>query len=350
MRVRAAAALSSLALFGAACGGGGGTPAEQLESALSSLEGSDFAYEITLDVDNDVLAEAAASDPTLGQASLFAGSFNMRGAYVGDDSSFAVSVMGQEVLGLRMFDDQSEVYMQLGFVDLMAGFGMSSDDLLAEMRAQGGIPSGYDELVEAFFSGGWVGFENDPEAFEAAVDDEYRAQFGDPNEIREAFAPLLERFSDPAAFLDQYGTVTEGDAVEDMEVYEVELALRSLLGDLAKDFAEAMQAQSDNPAFSDLGADLDDFEAEVDEGLAEVPETVSGLTVGIRDGEVVMMSFDVGVAAQSMGEDGIQPGAAVITVTLEREGLPTISVPTDAIFFTSDQLVELMRSLEGAGV
>ncbi len=348
MRRHAAAALSALAIFGAACGGAAGTPSEQLSDALADLRGTDFSYAITLDIDNDVLSRAAAADPTIGQASLFAGSFSMRGAYKDDDASFSVSVMGTDAMAMRILDDGAETYVQFGIVDLMAGFGMNPDDLLSEMQAQGGIPAGAEGFIQAFLSGGWVGFENDPEAFEALVDDEYRELYGDPTAMRDAFKPLIERFADPAKLIEDYGTVTESDQVDGLDILVVDVQLRSLLGDLARDFATAMESQADSPAFSDLGADFDDFENELQEGLAEVPETVPGLTVGLRDGKVERMTFDLGVAAASMGNNDIAPGAALIVIELDRSDVPDIVKPADSTFFTSEQLVEMMKSLQEA--
>ncbi len=346
MRRQAAAALSAFAILGAACGGGGGgTPSEQLADALADLRGTDFSYAVTLDIDNDVLSNAAAENPAVGQASLFAGSFSMAGAYKGDDASFRISVMGADAFSMRLIDDGSEAYMQFGVVDLLAGFGMNADDILGEMQAQGALPAGLEGFANAFLSGGWVGFENDPEAFEGLVDDAYKAQYGDPTELQEAFKPIIERFADPAAFIEQYGTVTEADQVDGLDIFEVTINARSLLGDLARDFAAAMESQGDNPAFSDLGADLDDFEAELEEGLAEVPENIPGLTVGIRDGKVERMTFDLGVAAASMGENEIAPGAALILVQLDRTEVDDIVAPADSTFFTTEQLIELMEGL-----
>ncbi len=338
------------ALVLTACGGGGGgTPAEQLASAFENLRGTPFSYEVSLDIDNSVLQEAAAANPELGQASLFAGSFKMSGVYNDDDAEFTVGVMGSDALQVRLIDDHSKIYAKLGIMDLLGGLGMSPDQLMAEAQASGDVPLEAEELLNAMFAGGWVGFEYDEDALTGLYDDAGADAGVDTEAIREAFGDLNARLSDPAGMIEDFTTSTEGDEVDGARTFAVDIKLRSALGALAQDVRTGLEASASLPGLSDMATDIDsdlqDFDEMLQEGLAEVPESVPGLTIAVRDGYVDRITFDIGVAAAALGNDDIPAGSALIQIAIDRDDVPTIEEPDADVFYTTEDLAAFLESM-----
>lgn len=337
MRRFAPALVGLTVLTASACSSGGGDPAQDLATALTSLTEDDFAWQLGLDVDNSVLSDAAQEIEGLGSISMFISSLQIGGRVVGGDTELHLGLLGQQVFEMRSIGDE-QLFVRLGVQELLASFGADPQALLSDLGAQG-IPEEFEAIALTALAGEWIGLEASQDDL-ARIFGEGTPDGGELAGIQQAFADVFE---DPGALLERIGTVTATDGSDGAVVYDVEVDLAAAADFFYDDLAPLLEE-----AMGDAGTgDLAELRSDLDEALADAPETVSGLEVTVTDGEVTRIVLDLIEFAGAFSSD-LPDGDARLVFDLSREDVEAVEAPTTSTFLSADDLAALVAAAQGA--
>lgn len=324
LAVRSTLVAAAAALAVGACGGGG-SPQERLEEAASRTADSSFAYEFTIEADEEAVRSFG---PEGQQAAGFLQSFAVAGQRAGETMELRVGVLGFDVLEVRSLGEH-EVYLRLGIQDLAAVAGAQAGELSANVvpqLEQAGVPQEVVAAVEAALDGRWVGVEG--EVDERALQEALGAPATtDPSEQAEHAKEALG--GDIEGFVEQYVEVVDVREQDGNDVFDVNVRLRELLRSLAS---------------ADPSGQVEDLEAD----LADLPEQVAG-TVTVADDVIQRIAVDVAEAVREAG--GQVQGSVELQLDLSDHGqLEEVVAPDDVTTITGDQLGEAIAALiQGMG-
>lgn len=310
-----------LALVAAACSSP--DPQDRLEDAFARTFDRSFAYELTVEADQEALQG-------LGQRGAQAGALLQGLAVAGrrDGEAFELRLGfgGFDLLQLRSLSDE-ELYLKMALDQLAAflggGQGFDPDRTIVPPLEQAGVSEPVVAAVRAAFSGQWVGIEGqiDSQALQDALGGETAPPPGSEDEqaVREALCEDLEGFAEC------YLEVQETSEEDGRTRFEVRLALR----ELARALAEAAPT---GDQVEDLGSDL-----------ADLPEQVPA-TVTVEGGVVTRLALDVAEAMRSGGSD--TQGSIEVRLDVSEHGeVDAITAPDGAVTITGDQLADAMAAM-----
>lgn len=319
LAIRSSVAATAAALVLSACGGGG-TPQSQLEEAAASTADTSFAYEFTVNADEQALQ---ALGPDGAQASGFLQSFLISGVRSGEAMELRVGLLGFDVLEVRQLAED-EIYLRVGIQDLAGLAGAQPGDLAAAVvpsLEQAGLSPEVIAAVGAALNGQWVGVQGevDQEAIQDALG---VAPTVDPSEQQERAVEALG--GDIQGFVEQYVEVVDVQEEDARRVFDVNIRLRELFRSLAA---------------IDPSGQVEDLEAD----LAQLPEQVGG-TVATADGLIELITIDVAEAIREAG--GQVEGAVELRLELSEHGaVEEITAPDDVTTITGEQLSEALAAL-----
>ncbi|HEX9767501.1 MAG TPA: hypothetical protein VGA36_12120 [Nitriliruptorales bacterium] len=327
------ALLAVIALVAPACGGSDADPASELAEAITALGETSFGYTMTLDL------EAAAAEEVLGpDAGMVAGLVNsvaLRGVKGDGGFSFGASIMGFEPLSVRSYGSGDELYLRVGVSEVLESFGGNLEDFGLSPEALAELPGDAGELFSRLLGGEWVGFTG----LDAGVSEDQEAaaaQLGvDVEEFQQLRDDLLERLSDIDQLLEDIAIVSRNE-LEGRVEYDVAIQTEPAL----------REVQALLSPFSDvLGASLDgvDAEADLQDLLADAPESIPGLSATVTDGDLTEVSFDIGVLLTALDPDrDLASGDIVLRLEFSDHGSAAVpDVPADAVTYDREQLEEL---------
>lgn len=322
----AAVALSLVLLT--ACGGGAPSdPQQALVDALERTGDTSFAFALTADVQD------GSSDPGATQGMAVLRSARLSGAHNDGAVSLTIQAMGFEFAELRILADES-LFVRLNtqaIADLSGG--MADPQQLLGMLPPG-MPAEIRTFAEAALRGEWVGIEG---AFEPPADAAMLP--GDaPLSSQEAQAlvdGLRERVGNLTRFVEDFASVSEvaaGD--ESARRFAVALDVEALVRAAAEVFEEA----TGEPPPPD----------EVEQTIAELPETVTGIEVTVADRLVTAVTVNLVELFGAADEPASLPEAAVLTLELSEHGAaPAVERPEGAVTVTAERLQELFAGFTG---
>lgn len=314
------AVLVLLALVAAACSES--DPQQRLEDAFGRTFDDSFAYQLTVEADEEALRGLGADSA---QAGAVLQGLAVGGRRDGDALELRVGFGGFDLLQLRSLGDE-ELYLKMALDQLGAflggGRGFDPDTTVVPPLQQAGVSEEVIAAVRAAFNGQWVGIQGpiDSERLQEELGATPTATpTGQDEAVREALCEDLEGFAE--CYL-QVQEVTEEDG---RTVFEVRLELR----ELARALAEA----------APTGEQVEDLDAD----LADLPEQVPA-TVIVQDGVVTRLTLDVAEAMRSGGSE--TQGSIEVRVDLSEHGeVEPIEAPDGAVSITGDQLADAMASL-----
>lgn len=265
-----------------------------------------FAYRLVAEADREALEALGRS---LGSVAARLNLFEVTGVVAGDTVTVDLQVFGTEpLLQLRRFDDEA-VYVRIAAGDgpLAALATPELEGRLLGVAVQTDQPASVVQAIGALFDGAWVGVTGafDPGALAGLADgsDETgTAGAGDTGTGRAT--PLPQIVADYLAVTDQ----TEQDGTTTLRV---DLRIQALLRALAS-----------------LGGGDDVDATGMQEGLALLPETVTGDVV-TRDGVLEAIVFDVAAGAREAGQD--VPGSLELRLELSEHGEPEVPDVPEAV-------------------
>lgn len=319
------ALLAIVALVASACGQS--DPTSELADALSDLAEESFAYALTLDLDSAAANELLG--PDAGMAAGFVNSLALTGTKAEGAFSFSAGLMGFEPFSVRSYDDGRDVYLRVGVQEILASFGADLDAL--GLSALADAPGAPGELLSDLLGGEWVGFVDlDPDAMA-----EQQAEAGANYESFQRLGEDLRvRLEDPEELLRDVTVVTETD-VEGGTRYDIDIRTEPAVRELRELF---------EPLMSAFGEDEADLEADLQELLAEAPETIAGFSATVQDGDLTELRFDVGAMLASLNDTQteIDPGDMVLSIAFSEHGSATVPErPADANTYTQEEMEEL---------
>lgn len=314
------AVLVLLALVATACSEP--DPQARLEDAFGRTFDDSFAYQLTVEADEEALQGLGANSA---QAAAVLQSLAVAGRRAGDALELRVGFGGFDLLQVRSLQEE-ELYLKMALDQLGAflggGQGLDPDATVVPPLQQAGVSQEVIEAVRAAFNGQWVGIQG-------AIDSQQlQDQLGaTPTEtstaqdeaVREALCEDLEGFAECYLAVQD---VTEEDG---RTMFEVRLELR----ELARALAEA----------APTGDQVEDLDAD----LADLPEQVPA-TVIVEDGVVTRLTLDVAEAMRSGGTE--TQGSIDVRLELSEHGeVDAIEAPDGAVNITGGQLADAMASL-----
>lgn len=338
--------LAVLALVLAACGGGASTPLDALASAFDRTGDTSFSWELTLDLDQESLATLSGTDPGAAQGLAMAQSLRVSGVSHGDEaSSMAVEAMGFRIVEMRAFGN-SDVYVQVNVASLaaLAGSQASGDQLLEEFGL-GGFEGRAKEIATTVVNGGWVGVTGMTEEWAEQQKERQKEQMAEVGGVQPDFAELESLMEDlTETYLDDirstfedFTTITQAGEGEVGTRYDVRFALHTFLRDVFPRIEQAAAAM-------DAGDEL--TQEDLEDAIAESPESLGGLSIDVADGLIHRAVFDVGAFLADIPdaqEAGIAPGAARVLISLSAHGeAPALERPADALTITADELTAVL--------
>lgn len=310
VRLGLVAGAAALVLGGCTSAAAPADPEEALvQTVQQTLDGS-FAYRLVAEADREALEALGRS---LGTVAARLNLFEVSGVVAEDTVSVDVQAFGTEpLLQVRRFADDA-VYVRVAAGDGPLG-ALATPELegrLLGMAIQTDQPDSVVGAIGALFDGAWIGVTGafDPTTLTGLSDAPSTPATPTRSDTDGATGtPLPEILADYLAVTDQAdedGTTTT----------RVDLRARALLRSLGS-----------------LGTGEVDA-AGLEEGLALVPETVTGDVV-TRDGVVEAIVFDVAAGARAAGEE--VPGALELRLELSDHGAPdpptvpeaTVTVPS----------------------
>lgn len=314
--------LLAVALLAAACASE--DPQTRLENAFERTFDSSFAYELTIEADQEALQQLPGGGAQVG--TMLQG-LAVSGRRAGDAVELRLGFGGFNLFELRSLpDDQLFVRLALDQLGAFLGGqgGLDPDATIVPPLEQAGVPSEVIDAVRAAFDGRWVGIEGqlDPQQLQDALGGvtPSPAASADEEAVREALCEDLRGFAEC------YITVQEVTSQDGQDVFQVQLALREVV----RAVSEAAPA---------AGEQVEDLESD----LATLPDQVPA-TVTVRDGRVTQLAVDIAEAMRSGGSD--TAGTIEIRLDLTEHGeVEDITVPEDAVTITGDQLAEAMVAL-----
>lgn len=313
MRTRLLVVLLTLAAVLAGCQEP--DPEAELAQAVDrTLDGS-FAYEVALET---------AGDAGQDQAGALLQGLQASGSRDGDSWSLAVSMLGFEVVDVRVIGPELR-HVRLGFGQVLGLLGGPEADLGAEIARELSSRGEDEETVEtarAALDGDWLTVEGplSAEDLARALGDAAESEDGDPA----AIARVLGQ--DVREFVDRYVVIVDQREEDGRTVYEVEVDA----GALARALEEA---DPDDPG-----------------ELSDIDDRYPG-TIVVRDGVVHEAELRVGGDAEDDGAagddgDGDADGTLRLRATLEGHGeVPPIEPPEGARTVTSERFLEAVRAL-----
>lgn len=331
------ATVGAAALALAACGGGeAGSPQETVVA-----QGLDARFEDgaawTLSVDGDLDAIAGQLDEPTAPEALFdeeslLGEGLVRGAF-GPDGGVAMTVGTDDgFFEVRAVDEALHLRLDLEglreFSPEASGEVPDPEELLGQLEVLG-LPPTLQMTAGALLEGGWIGITGlTQEQIQSFAEDFGRAGLPSGEEATEDVRALLEEedLLDGGALTDRFLEV-EGDG----PTYDVTI--------MAREFFETM-----NELNAELQDTLGPMGGSADQDLPEledVPETLSGFTITVEDGQATEITGDVATITESVGEDadGLEEGD--VTVRLQLDDLvDQLEVPADATTIAFEELLE----------
>lgn len=325
--LRVLASLLVVALLAGACSSGGTDedPSSRLAESFEETFRGSFAYHLEAVADRDALE---AMDATLGPIVARLNLFQLDGVVDGDAATMAFSLYGLAPIGeFRRFGDD-EIFLRFGVtqepLSVLVRPDLGSD--LTRIAEEQELPRTVTNAIAALFRGEWVGVTG---AFDPA-DMEDLLGVDVPSEA-EAEAPADGTLAGALPDLvRQYVEVTDEVGADGSAVYGVELRVVEVLATVAGIGEQGLSAE-DAQVLTDL--------------FAGFPERVAG-TVGIEDGVVTEVVFDIAQAARDAGDD--VPGSLVVRLELTDHGAPDAPErPDDATLVDSDELLAGLAALLG---
>lgn len=319
---RRVAALAAAAALGAgaltACTGDDPPtdPEEALVRTVEDTLAGSFAYRLAAEADREAL-EALGRD--LGSVAARLNLFEVSGVVADGTVSVDVQAVGTRLAELRRFSDDA-VYLRVAAGDgpLAALATPELEGRLLGMAVQTDQPQSVVDAIGALFAGEWIGVTG---AFDAAalagLADATEGDGTDAGDDTELATPLPDVVA-------EYLTVTDRTEDDGSTTLRVDLRVRALLQAVAR-----------------IGGDVDP--ATLEEGLAALPETVTGDVV-TRDGVVEAIVFDVAAGAREAGQE--VPGALELRLELSDHGDPDVpAVPEARVTVPSDDLATGLTQL-----
>ena len=269
-------------------------------------------------------------DATLGPIVARLNLFEIDGVVDGDTATMAFSLYGLAPIGeFRRFGDE-EIFLRFGItqepLSVLVRPDLGSD--LTRIAEEQELPRTVTNAIAALFQGDWVGVTGafDPADMEdllgVDVASESAADEAPPEDgaLADALPDLVR----------QYVEVRDEIAEDGSAVYGVELRVVEMLATVAGLGERGLSAE-DAQVLNDL--------------FAGFPERVAG-TVGIEDGVVTEVVFDIAQAARDAGDD--VPGSLVVRLELRDHGAPVAPErPGDATLVDSDELLAGLAALLG---
>ena len=336
--------VAGLVLVGAACGQGGlpADPTDAVGTALDSTFQNDYAFDFHIDVSDDAFppGETQGSDAqfaTIIKTLKVAGRVAPGEDYGTGRTAVTVSAMGSQFIEVVTINDGEEPAASLR-VDLspLAAFIGSTptpEQVLEQLQLQE-APAEVKELVTALVNGDWVTVTGNFEPGDFG-DLGSEAPSIDPSEAASAAREALG--GDIAGAIERFAVVTEReDAAEGTRVFDLELKVREL--------AEALVGAIEGIVDEEIPQE------DIEEGLADAPETIGGFSVTTEGEVVTRLMLDVGEAARSAGEEGVEiaPGDVQVVLDLSDHGeIEAIEAPDAAVTISTDELAELFEQFEG---
>lgn len=332
------ATVGAAALVLAGCSDGGGGEASSPEEAVA--QGLDARFEDgtawTLSVDGDLDAIAGQlEEPAAAEAEELFNEGLVRGAF-GPDGGFAMTVGTDDgFFEVRAVDEA--LYLRLDLEGLRefspeaSGEVPDPEELMGQLEVLG-LPPTLQMTAGALLEGGWIGITGlTQEQIQSFAED-----FGggglpsgeEASEAAEDVRALLEEegLLDGEALTDRFLEV-EGDG----PTYDVTI--------MAREFFETM-----NELNAELQDTLGPMGGSADQDLPDpedVPETLSGFTITVEDGQATEITGDVATITESAGEDADGLAEGDITVRLQLDDLgDQLEVPADATTIAFEELLE----------
>lgn len=314
------ALLVLLALVAAACSQP--DPQQRLEDAFGRTFDGSFAYQLTVEADDEALQGLGANSA---QAGAVLQGLAVAGRKDGEALELRVGFGGFDLLQFRSLGEE-ELYLKMALDQLGAflggGQGFDPDTTVVPPLQQAGVSQDVIAAVRAAFNGQWVGIQGpiDSERLQGQLGaTPTETSTGQDEAVREALCEDLEGFAE--CYL-EVQDMTEEDG---RTVFDVRLALR----ELARALAEA----------APTGEQVEDLDAD----LADLPEQVPATAV-VQDGVVTRLTLDVAEAMRSAGTE--TQGTIDLHLDLSEHGdVEPIEAPDGAVSITGDQLADAMASL-----
>ncbi len=299
-------------------------PSSRLAESFEQTFRGSFAYHLEAVADRDALE---AMDATLGPIVARLNLFEIDGVVDGDTATMAFSLYGLAPLGeFRRFGDD-EIFLRFGItqepLSVLVRPDLGSD--LTRIAEEQDLPRTVTNAIAALFQGDWVGVTG---AFDPAdMEDLLGVDVARESDDAPADGTLAGALPD---LVRQYVEVSDEIAEDGSAVYGVELRVVEMLATVAGLGERGLSAE-DAQMLNDL--------------FAGFPERVAG-TVGIEDGVVTEVVFDIAQAARDAGDD--VPGSLVVRLELRDHGDPvTPERPGDATLVDSDELLAGLAALLG---
>lgn len=314
------ALLVLLALVAAACSEP--DPQQRLEDAFGRTFDDSFAYQLTVEADDEALQGLGADSA---QAGAVLQGLAVGGRKDGEALELRVGFGGFDLLQFRSLGEE-ELYVKMALDQLGAflggGQGFDPDTTVVPPLQQAGVSQDVIAAVRAAFNGQWVGIQGPIDS--ERLQDQLGAtptetSTGQDEAVREALCEDLEGFA--ACYL----AVQEASEEDGRTEFQVQLGLRQLVRALA-------EAAPTGDQVEDLGADL-----------ADLPEQVPA-TVTVEDGVVTRLALDLAEALRSGGADAA--GSIELRLDLSEHGeVEAITPPEGAVTIAGDQLADAMAAL-----
>ena len=336
--------VAGLGLLGAACGQGGlpADPTDAVGTALEKTFENEYAFDFHIDVSDDAFPPGATQGPEAQFATIIktlkvSGRIAPGEEYGTGRAALTISAMGSQFIEMVSINDGEEPAFSLR-VDLspLAAFIGSTptpEQVLQQLQLQD-APQEVKELVTALVNGDWVTVTGafEPSDFGGLGSE---APSIDPSEAASAAREALG--GDIAGAIERFAVVTEReDSPEGTRIFDLELKVREL--------AEAAVGMIERFVGEEIPQE------DLEEGLADAPETIGGLSVTTEGEVVTRLMFDVGEAARSAGEEGVEiaPGDVQVVFDLSDHGeIEAIESPDAKVTISSDDLAELFEQFEG---